>query len=178
MNDFELAVSRALDQPLQAEPLEKQLKPSSRVKIAFDDLCVPVPLMRNDVRGRVIKVLLKRLYALGIPKENIQLICANGLHRKWTLKELSQVIGKEVIQEMGPERFSCHDGTKEEELIFLGTTDSGHAVEINRAVAESDITIYNQFKLCFHEWWLEEYFSGLRQLAQYPAPPYTQAVEP
>jgi nickel-dependent lactate racemase len=123
--DFEKAVKWALDQPLKAEPLEKQLKPSSRVKIAFDDLCVPVPLMRNDVRGRVIKVLLKRLYALGIPKENIQLICANGLHRKWTLKELSLVIGKEVIQEMGPERVSCHDGTKEEELIFLGTTDSG-----------------------------------------------------
>jgi hypothetical protein len=140
--DFEKAVKWALDQPLKAEPLEKQLKPSSRVKIAFDDLCVPVPLMRNDVRGRVIKVLLKRLYALGIPKENIQLICANGLHRKWTLKELSLVIGKEVIQEMGPERVSCHDGTKEEELIFLGTTDSGYEVEINRAVAESDITIY------------------------------------
>ncbi len=142
VTEFEPAVAEALDNPLKAEPLKKQLKPSSRVTIAFDDPCLPLPPMRSDVRGRVIEMLLKRLFALGIDKEQIRLICANGLHRKWTLNELSLVIGKKVISEMGPERISCHDATDEKELVFLGNTGSGYEVEINRAVVESDITIY------------------------------------
>ena len=144
LEDFEQAVARALDNPLKAQSLEKQLKPSSRVTIAFDDPCLPVPLMRNDVRGRVIEMVLKRLFALGMDKERIRLICANGLHRKWTLKELAFILGNKVIKEMGPDHISCHDGTKKEELVFLGNTgpDSAHEVEINRAVVESDILIY------------------------------------
>jgi hypothetical protein len=140
--DFERAVAEALDNPLNAEPLEKQLKPTSRVTIAFDDLCLPIPLMRRDVRGRVIEILLKRLFAMGIDKDRIRLICANGLHRKWTFKELTLLLGRKVAAEMGPERISCHDATDPKELVSLGTTADGHEVEINRAVRESDIVIY------------------------------------
>jgi hypothetical protein len=136
------AVSEALDNPLNADPLEKMLKSSSRVTIAFDDPCVPIPLMRADVRGLVIGEVLRRLFRLGIERDQIRLICANGLHRKWTLQELSIVLGKGVVREMGAERISCHDATRDAELISLGTTDSGMEVEINRAVEESDITIY------------------------------------
>jgi hypothetical protein len=140
--DYDAAIKEALDNPLGAEPLERQLTSSSRVTIAFDDPCLPIPLMRRDLRGVVIEELLRRLNKIGIPKERIRLICANGLHRKWTMKELSIVLGKKVVSEMGPERISCHDATREDELISLGKTEAGHEVEINRAVAESDITIY------------------------------------
>jgi hypothetical protein len=140
--DFKQAVGQALDNPLDAQPLEKQLKSSSRVVIAFDDPCVPVPIMRGDVRAPMIETLLRRLFAMGIGKDRIRLICANGLHRKWTLDELALLLGKNVISEIGPERISCHDGTREEELAFLGSTPDGHEVEINRAVTESDVTIY------------------------------------
>lgn len=136
------AISRALDNPLDALPLEKQLNQGSRVTIAFDDPCLPIPLMLRDIRSAVIQEVIGRLYRIGIPKERIRLICANGLHRKWTLDELSLVLGRKVIREMGPERIACHDGSKEEELVHLGTTEDGGEVEINRAVAESDITIY------------------------------------
>lgn len=136
------AISKALDEPLQAEPLEKQLTASSRVTIAFDDPCLPIPLMRNDVRGMVIEELLRRLSSIGIPRERIRLICANGLHRKWTLGELELILGKRVIAEMGSRGIICHDATRDENLVFLGSTDTGLEVEINRAVAESDVTIY------------------------------------
>ncbi len=140
--DFKGAISQALDNPLKVEPLENQLKSSSRVTIAFDDPCLPIPLMRGDVRGIVIEELLTRLHRIGIDKDQVRLICANGLHRKWTLKELSIVLGKNVVREMGPGRISCHDGTREDGLISIGSTDSGYEVEINRAVEESDILIY------------------------------------
>ncbi|MBN2297592.1 MAG: DUF2088 domain-containing protein, partial [Deltaproteobacteria bacterium] len=136
------AISTALNEPVLAEPLERQLTSTSRVTIAFDDPCLPVPLMRNDIRAMVIGELIRRLYKIGIPRDHIRIICANGLHRKWTMKELSLVLGEKVIKEMGAQRITCHDGTKENELIHLGTTPSGYEVEINRAVIDSDITIY------------------------------------
>lgn len=140
--DSAKAIGDALDNPLDALPLERQLHPGSRVTIAFDDPCLPIPLMFDDIRSAVIREILKRLYRIGIPKERVRLICANGLHRKWTLQELSLVLGKKIVREMGPELITCHDGSREDELIHLGTTPDGKEVEINRAVAESDITIY------------------------------------
>ena len=140
--DYKEAIDAALDNPIDAPPLEKQLNSKSRVVIAFDDPCIPIPLMRHDVRGIIIEELLRRLFKIGIGKDQIKLICANGLHRKWTLKELSTIIGNTVIREMGPERITCHDATKEKELVFLGSTESGIEIELNRAIDESDITIY------------------------------------
>jgi hypothetical protein len=139
--DFRQAIIQAINNPIGATPLEKQIKSTSRVTIAFDDPCLPIPLMLNDTRGIVIEELLKLLFSKGIKKEQIQIICANGLHRKWTLKELSIILGKRVVGAMGS-KISCHDGTKEDELVFLGTTENGHEVEISRAVVDSDITIY------------------------------------
>lgn len=140
IGDYRKAVNEALDSPIDALPLEKQLGASSRVTIAFDDPCLPVPLMLNDTRAVVIEELLRRLFRIGIDKERIRLVCANGLHRKWTLRELSLVLGKKVVKEMGPGQISCHDATIG--LASLGSTPAGHEVEISRAALESDITIY------------------------------------
>lgn len=134
-------IARTLDEPLGALPLEKQLTSKSRVTIAFDDPVLPIPLMLRDTRGMVMEELLRRLFKIGIPKDRISLICANGLHRKWTIKELSLILGKKVVSEMGS-RITCHDATKENELTFLGTTENGYEVEVNKAAIESDITIY------------------------------------
>jgi lactate racemase len=139
--DFTGAIHAALDNPLGVAPLEKQLHSTSRVTIAFDDPCLPIPLMIRDTRGIVIEELLKRLFKIGISRERISLICANGLHRKWTLPELSLVLGKKVVSEMAG-RISCHDATRSEDLVFLGTTEDGYEVEINRAAVETDALIY------------------------------------
>ena len=136
------AIAEALDHPLGAGPLEAQLTSRSRITIAFDDPCLPIPLMRNDVRGMVIEALLQRLFAIGIPRRNIRLICANGLHRKWTPAELSLILGRKVVRMIGAEQIGCHDATDEAQLVDLGQTSNGMAVQINRAVAESDLTIY------------------------------------
>lgn len=53
--------------------------------------------MRNDIRGQIVNRLLTRLEKAGVKPENIRLICAVGLHRKWTIDELAIVLGKKVI---------------------------------------------------------------------------------
>lgn len=136
------AVRFALDHPLGKSPLEEMIRQKSRVTIAFDDPCVPVPLPRNDPRGLVIREILARLEYKGVPRDNIRLVCANGLHRKWTLSELAPILGKDVIRHLGRRRILCHDGTDPKQLVHLGQTAKGAEVEVNHLAVSSDVLIY------------------------------------
>jgi hypothetical protein len=76
-----------------------------------------------------------------VPEANVSLICANALHRKWTNDELARIIGDDLVRRFG-DRLSSHDAEDPDNLIHLGTTKSGHDVEMHRGVVESDLTVY------------------------------------
>ena len=135
------AIIKALDRPLGTSPLISQVDPTSRITIAFDDPCIPIPPMRDDPRGKVIEVVIEKLFAAGVKKENIRLICAGGLHRKWTLRELSHILGKKIVREF-KRNITCHDAEDLQNIVSLGRTPQGDEVEINRALIESDLVIY------------------------------------
>jgi hypothetical protein len=142
LRDYEGAVRRALSEPLGSPPLASLVRSGSRITIAFDDPCLPQPPMARDVRGRAIEVVLQELYRAGVAKERIRLVCAVGLHRKWTQNELRALLGRRIWREMGPERISNHDAEDPDGIVELGRTPGGHPVQVNRAVAESDLLVY------------------------------------
>jgi hypothetical protein len=133
-------IARALDRPLGDDGLAR-LGRHSRVVIAFDDPCLPLPLMRKDPRPEAIRQLTERITGRGVSESNIELVCANGLHRKWTLKELGRILGGEILNRFTG-RISCHDGTREGELVHLGKTERGEPVVLNRKVVDADLTVY------------------------------------
>ncbi|MEW6440593.1 MAG: lactate racemase domain-containing protein [bacterium] len=135
-------VRQAIRNPLGCPALSDLVKPGSRVTIAFDDPCLPLPPMRRDVRGKVIGVVLEELFRAGVHKDRIRLVCANGLHRKWTRQELRRILGRRIWQEMGPQRILNHDAEDPAGVVELGKSASGHVVEVNRLVKESDLVIY------------------------------------
>ncbi len=139
--DERAAVIRALDRPLGAPPLISQVDMTSRVTIAFDDPCLPVPHMVRDPRETVITAVIEKLFSAGVKKENIRLICAGGLHRMWTIKELAAIIGKRVASEFR-DQISCHDAEDPEAIVSLDMTSAGEDVEINRAALDCDLLIY------------------------------------
>lgn len=141
IQDENSAIIQSLDSPLGTPPLISQVSPNSRVTIAFDDPSIPIPPITRDIRGKVIEAVVEKLYAAGVKKENIRLICAVGLHRKWTMKELSIILGKKIIKEFS-DSIICHDAEDNEEIVSLGKTTMGEDVEVNRALVESDIVIY------------------------------------
>ncbi len=99
--------------------------------------------MRRDVRAAVAEYLVERLLALGVNEERIRFVCANGLHRKWTRAELSAIIGKRILSRFRyGERLLCHDAEDRSSLRYLGTTEQGEIVEINKAVTDSDLMFY------------------------------------
>jgi len=137
------AVRNALKSPIAHEPLPKLVNSKSKVTIAFDDPCGFVPEQRQPgFREVAIKVLLEELDKLGVDPGNIRLVCAVGLHRKWTTRELATILGEDLPYRLGPSRLYNHDAEDKENLVFLGETKRGQEVEVDRVVTDSDQLIY------------------------------------
>lgn len=132
------AVRAALAQPLGLPPIARLVRPGASVLIAFDDGTVS---SGGAIRRVVIEQLLAELAMAGVREEDVTLVCANALHRKWTRTELATLLGAELEQRFGS-RLLCHDAEDCENLVYLGRTANGYDVEVNRRVADTDLTIY------------------------------------
>ncbi|MEW5735564.1 MAG: lactate racemase domain-containing protein [Thermodesulfobacteriota bacterium] len=133
-------IRRALDEPLGMPRIEDLVNSRSRVVVAFDDPCVPVPRPLRDPRKKMVGQVLQRLFRAGVAPEKVNLICANGLHRKFRRSEIAALLGKEVMSAVPAGNISSHDGTQD--LVRLGETGDGHEVDVNRLCTEADLTIY------------------------------------
>ena len=134
----EETIFRALQRPLGRPPLREMVKPNWRVTIAFDDPTVPC---FAPVWEPALKLVMEELERGGVKKSQITLLCANALHRKFTRRELAKIIGKDLVKDFGY-RLVCHDAEDFENLTYLGTSESGYDVEINKLVTDSDLTVY------------------------------------
>jgi hypothetical protein len=138
--DLAASVRDAVEQPIDRAPLRELARGAARVTLAFDDPTVPcyAPLWST-----AIPIVLSELAAAGVPESGVTLLCANALHRKFTHDELAAIVGPDVVRGFaGDGRLLCHDAEDPEGLVHLGTTAAGHDVEVNRSVADSDLTVY------------------------------------
>jgi nickel-dependent lactate racemase len=141
LKDVDLAIRHALSHPSGCEPLYAKLRPGMKVVIAIDDLSVPLPSMRRpDVRERVLTVVLQQLADYGV--EDIEIIIATSLHRRMTAEEVRYVVGDRIFKLFWPDRLYNHDAEDPAGMKYVGTTDHGEIVELNRAAVESDLIIY------------------------------------
>ncbi|HEX9995235.1 MAG TPA: lactate racemase domain-containing protein [Acidimicrobiales bacterium] len=147
LRDPDQAIRDALLHPLDCEPLPALLRPGMRLTIAFDDVSLPLPKMRRpDVRQRVIEAVLDLAAEAGV--DDVVLIAALALHRRMTESELRHALGDRVYDAFAPHGLlTQHDAEDPSALAFLGTTDRGEEVEINRRAAESDLLVYVNINL-------------------------------
>src|SRR5215203_619186 len=139
--DVDAAICAALDSPLGMDPLDSLLSPGMKLTIAFDDVSLPLPPMKlPDIRGRVIEHVLERAYRAGV--EDIHLIAALALHRRMTAAELKRAVGPRIFDEFYPDRLYNHDAEDPDEILVLGETHHGEAVELSKRAAESDLLVY------------------------------------
>ena len=141
LKDERAAIREAVENPIGSKTLEELVDKDSRVAVCFDDVSVPLPQMKDDVRAKAAEVVLEKLREIGVKRENITLICATGLHRKCKPEELAHILGKKVYKEY-EDRIVNHDADDRENLAVLGKTGEGYEVEINRLAAEADLIIY------------------------------------
>ncbi len=138
VDDIEDTIRKALQKPSGRLPLSEVARPDWKVTIAFDDPTVPC---FAPVWEPAIKQVIAELEKGGVKRTNITLLCANALHRKFTRRELAKIIGEDLVRAFRY-RLICHDAEDFENLSYLGTTENGYDVEINKLVTDSDLTVY------------------------------------
>jgi len=132
--DEQAAIVQALRQPVGSPPLRELAKPNHRVAIVFSDLTRPVP------NRRLLPPLLAELSH--VPKENIVLIDALGMHRPNSEAELASMLGEDILARY---RVVNHDAHDQSQLVHLGRTSYGNEVWINRQYVEADVRILTGF---------------------------------
>ena len=131
LNSVEELTVSAINKPVDAAPLDKQLKQSDKVAIVIEDNT------RNSPKKHILKVLLDHLDSLLIPPDNISIIAALGTHHPLSQEELEHTYGQDVVKKY---RFYNHD-CRADDLVPIGELKSGTTVKINRRAYEADFRI-------------------------------------
>src|ERR1043166_6035480 len=120
-------VSAALDDPVDAPPLEELIAPDDSVLIVVSDAT------RATGSAQVINLLVRRLIQNGIQPGNIAIIFATGIHRAVRPEEKAQLLTSFIAQRI---RTIDHNAYDASQLIQIGTMNGGEPIEVNRALKE------------------------------------------
>ena len=139
VDDLDRTMRSALAAPLGLPRIGALVRPGATVTIAFDDHTTG---SFGPIRQVAIRAVLDELDAAGVRRRDVSLVCANALHRMLRPAELARLLGDDLVAEFGT-RLVCHDAEDPGQIVDLGVTkDHGYPVEVNRLVAESDLTVY------------------------------------
>ena len=95
LDDVETATLKSITNPIGMPRISELVKPGSRVTISFPDR-VKGGFQDNSHRKVAIPLLIQECVKAGVHKEDILLICSNGLHRKNTDEEIRSLLGDEI----------------------------------------------------------------------------------
>ena len=146
LRDPDAAIRFAINHPYNREPLYALLRPGMKVVIAMDDISLPLPPMkRPDVRERVLTIVLQLLADHGV--DDFEMIIATSVHRKMTGPEVRHIVGDKIFDAYWPKRLYNHDAEDRDNMAFVGETDLGERVVLNKKAVEADLVIYINLNL-------------------------------
>jgi lactate racemase len=149
--DSAMALERSLDAPTGTQPLAELAHGKRSAAISVCDITRPAP------NRLVLPPLLRRLEAGGIPREDITILIATGLHRPATDAEIREIVGPEIASNYRVENHFAREVTQHR---HLGATASGTPVYIDERFVSANLRI----TLGFIEPHLMLGFSGGRKL--------------
>ena len=125
-------IKHTIDNPIGKPPIESLVQTGSRVAIIVDDATRPTPT------AIILPVVLKKLYTVGVRKEDITITVGTGLHRDTTVEEKRRIVGPEIFDD-----FDVVDnaGRVEDQYETVGMLSNGMKVNINKRVAAADLVI-------------------------------------
>lgn len=126
------AVRQSLTAPIGSPPLAKLAAGCRSACVAICDITRPVP------NALILSELLPVLEAAGVPRDQILILIATGLHRPNEGKELEEVVGREVAARY---RVENHHGQDASEHVYLGDSPRGVPVWIDRRYVEAELKV-------------------------------------
>lgn len=131
-------VDQALESPVGTGPLPSRLGRDTVLTIVVVDRGRPQPGMRFDVRRTIVERVLGHAARAGV--DDVQIVIATGLNRRWTAGDVSGVLGDRVATSFVPDGLVRSHDVTDPGLVELGEVD-GHPVRINARVAASDLVV-------------------------------------
>ena len=126
------AITASLKSPIASLPLLDRVNKNDKVVVLVTDNTRPCP---DD---RLLPPILAELEH-NIPRDNITVIVALGLHPPLEKNELIKLLGPEIIENYNVINHEIND------TIYIGTTSRGTPVDINKRVVEADFRISTGF---------------------------------
>ncbi len=130
--DPDVALREVLERPNGTSPIAELAQGRRSACIAICDITRPVP------NRMILAPLLGILEASGIPREQITILIATGLHRPNVGAELVELVGEEIAANY---RIENHHGTVLDEHAYLGVSPRGVPIWIDRRYVEADLKI-------------------------------------
>lgn len=132
--DPDQEIARAIANPLGASCLSELALGCQSACIAICDITRPVP---NNL---FLRPLIDQLIAAGVPRSEIHVLIATGLHRPNLGQELEELVGDDwVLQNIG---IFNHDAQNDAQHVSLGVTPTRSTVaRIDQRFADADLRI-------------------------------------
>jgi nickel-dependent lactate racemase len=131
----------ALRNPAGMPPLRELAHSGAKCVIVFPDR-VKGGGQPTSHRKISIPLVLEELYAAGVQKKDILLICSNGLHSKNTEREIRGILGGALFEEFwNSGQIVNHDSEDGERLVDAGQTAVGDPVIMNKYVHDADVAV-------------------------------------
>lgn len=130
--DPEGAIRAVLDRPTGTPPLAELARGRKSACIVICDVTRPVP------NRLLLPPMLNILEAQGIPRDEIMILVATGLHRPNQGTELEEMVGPEIVKHY---RIENHFGKKLSDHEFLGITPNGVPAYIDKRYVHADLKI-------------------------------------
>ena len=130
--DEDGAVREAIAEPIASSPLTELANGRESACIVISDITRPVP---NKV---ILPPMLETLEASGIPREKITILIATGIHRPNNAEELEIMVGRDIMETY---RIVNHLSQKPETHTYLGETQNGTPVYIDKTYLDSDLKV-------------------------------------
>lgn len=135
VQDLAMLIESALAHPIGMEgALLDRMSAGERVCIIVSDS------FRKTCIHRVLPYLVGGLTERGIRDEDISFVFGTGTHRPPAAKEQEAILGPAMYAWFADRAFP-HEPWNEEQLVYMGTTQRGTPVYLNKRVAESDRVI-------------------------------------
>lgn len=129
---LEVLLERAMEHPYGSPKLEEIANEKDRVVIVVNDQTRPGP---NDM---ILNAIMNRLEKSGIKDEQVTVLFATGSHRNPTEEEREKIMGTKLYHRLKSVSHDCRD---EQNMIYVGETESGLPVYVNRIVTECSLLI-------------------------------------
>jgi len=134
--DPQEAVRLSLAQPLNSKPLRVLVRSYDSVALVVSDITRPVP---NRI---LLSPILETIADKGVPREQVVIVNATGMHRGNSGEELASMLGEEIANGY---RVVNHDARDRSSLTYLKSNGRGAEVWLNRDYLCADVRILTGF---------------------------------